>query len=42
MIDTSRASPDDFCDFDAAPRLGARTYSVEAHSVVVLLREARR
>jgi glycogen operon protein len=39
IIDTSRPSPDDFCDFDSAPRLAAHTYPVEARSVVVLLRE---
>lgn len=38
VVDTSRSSPDDFCEAEHAERLGTLAYQVKARSVVILVR----
>ncbi len=41
VVDTYLESPEDFCDWPAAPRVDGPTYSVGALSVVILSAKAR-
>jgi glycogen operon protein len=36
LIDTSLESPDDFCSWDAAPRVAGGTYRLESYSIAIL------
>jgi glycogen operon protein len=41
LIDTSLESPDDFCAWDLAPRIGGETYRLKPWSIAVLFSHAR-